>query len=342
MSYTPKFQKILDDIKEAHAQKASAEEIHTMFLEGCRSIGQVERLCNLYRIRPKRATPGQKSRMSFFYPNKMQLEYLKGRTNRDMILKMRQGGVTTLSCMVALDSCLFTEGFNAGIMAHVKDNVKKIFRITKNAFLQFQRDWGDFYPVTNVRDNVSELGIKETGAELFVATETKGLTLDFLHISEAAFVDDSRISESIESVPFSGRVVLETTPDTASGMFYEMWDNYWKEESHASFKGWFFPWWYQYPEKEDIETLTPKEPLNLTDKEQQLVHEHGLTDAHIVWRRMKVSEVGGDEGEFMRKYPEDPRMCFLSGARSVFPAGALNSMWKNEKVPTFVGSLVAA
>lgn len=339
MGYTPKFAESIAKVEAAIAQDASELEIQNLFKAEMLALGPYERLNNLYRIRPKRPVPGETSRMQFFRMNKMQEDYWKNRTNRDLILKMRQGGVTTFSCLVGLDKALWEPGTHSAILAHVRDNVKKFFRISKTAFTQFQKDWGNFYPVTNTRDNVSELGIKETGSELIVCTESKGLTLDFLHISEAAFVEDSRISESIESVPLSCQIIMETTPDTASGMFYDLWDLYHKGDP-CLYKAHFYPWWFQYPEEEDLPHLIPTKDFKLTDKEQVLVNQHELTNNHIMWRRLKISESGGDEGEFLRKYPEDPMTCFLSGSNSVFSAETLAALWKNERVPSFVGDII--
>lgn len=339
MGFTPKFQEFSSKLQSLIDSKATTEYLRSFFQEQCIEMGSYERLNNLYRIRPKRPIPGEVSRYQFFTMNKMQDDFWKNKTTRDLILKMRQGGVTTLSCLVALDKALWEPGTTSAIMAHVRDNVKKFFRITKSAFQQFQKDWGDFHPVTNSRDNVSELAIKETGSELIVCTESKGLTLDFLHISEACFVEDSRISESIESVPLTSHIIMETTPDIASGMFYDLWD-LWLKGEPCLYTGHFYPWWFHYPEEEDLAQLRATSNFKLTDSEAILLKENNLTPEHIMWRRLKVSESGGSEAEFMRKYPEDPKTCFLSGSSSVFSAEVLHALWKLERLPAFTGDLV--
>ena len=340
MSYTPKFQEVLDKCTALLEQSrgVATPEIQEFFKESIRNLGPYERINNLYRIRPKRPVPGERSRLQFFKFNKSQEYIWKNRSNRDLILKPRQAGITTMSCIRALDRCLWEDGINTAIMAHVLPNVRIYFRIIKTAFRAFQTDWGSIYPVTNIVDNVNELALKETGSTLRVCVETKGLTLDFLHISEACFVEDARISESLESVPLTGEVVMESTPNTASGMFYEIWDM-WSRGEASTFKGIFFPWWVSYPEEEDLPHLKPNGKFTYTDKELLLVEQHDLTPEHILWRRLKLSEAGGDEGEFNRKYPEDPQTCFLSGSNSVFPPQILASLYKLQRLPAFVGEL---
>ena len=349
MSYTPIFQKIIDECVKRDEQKKSVEATREYFREACIEVGQYERLNNLYRIRPKRSLLGERSRMQFFRMNEIQEFFWKNKTNRDLILKMRQGGVTTLSCLIALDLSIFQQGAQSVIMAHARDNVKKIFRITKSAFRAFQRDWYELCPVTEVVDNVTELEINETGSHLMVSTETKGLTLDFLHISEAAFIEDNRISESVESVPLSAWIVMETTPDVAAGLYYDLWEsgevgdkNY---KLQGLYKNHFFPWWFHYPEVEDLPVLKPDKDFYLTDKEKVIerkIRDHLQLDSiapHILWRRIKIAECGGDEGEFMRKYPEDPMTCFLSGSKSVFPASILVNLFRQETNPRYLGDL---
>jgi len=339
MSFTPKFKKVLDELDTMAARKEPIDVLRAFFRDKMIELGPKERINNLYKIRPKRAVPGERSRYISFRMNKVQDHYFDNRQNRDSVLKMRQIGLTTLSCIIGLDMCLFNMGNNACIMAHVLPNVRKYFRITKNAFIQFQKDWGTLYPVTNTVDNVAELHIGETGSIMMVATETKGLTLDFLHIAEAAFVPNSRIEESIESVPLSGHVIMESTPDGASGIFYDHWSSFLTDPESSLFECHFYPWWWHYPEKQDIPYLKRPRVFVATEQEEELMKKYELTDDHIIWRRNKISESGNNESEFLKKYPEDPITCFLSGAHSVFDSDTTRSLWINAHDPAFRGDL---
>ncbi len=339
MSFTPAFQKMYDELQAGIDAGWSGERIESFFQESCKALGPYERLNNLYRVRPKTAAPGSTERVVFFRFNPMQEKYWANKTHRDLALKMRQGGFTTLKCIQAFDKAIWEQGTRSAIMADTSAHVKEYFGITKLALKWFQKDWGAFYKVTSPVDNVTKLEIAETGSHLLVCTNARGLTLDFLHIAEAAFIDDQEISDSMEAVPLSGEITLETTADTASGLFYELWDRALKD-SQVLFTGHFFEWWVRYPEPEDIKYLKVAPDFKPTADESALMHEHGLNNNHLIWRRLKISECKGDVGEFLRKYPEDPMTCFLSGASSVFPPDVLAALWKNEKAPAFVGDLV--
>lgn len=347
MQYTPKFQEILDKVDSMSLGRYSKGEIQEFFQETVRNLDTEERIENMYRIRPKapaeEGTTGKTrsvSRVIQFKKNRMQLALANAQTNRDLVLKMRQGGVTTYSGLVELDKTIWLPDFQSAMMAHVQPRVKDILLSIKGSYRLFQRDWGDLYPTSTNTDNVNQLVIKETDSCLRVCTETKGLALDRLHISEASFVGDDKISESCESVPQGGQIVMETTPNIADGFFYDMAMMCYNKE-YCPYTFHFFPWWFHYPEPGNEQYFQPKPDIIYSDKEKILIKQHGLTPVQIVWRRMKLAECRGDEGEFCRLYPEDPITCFMSGGRSVFPLEALAALWKNEKPPAFRGDLTS-
>ena len=108
----------------------------------------------------------------------------------------------------------------------------------------------------------------------------------------------------------SGRIIMESTPNTASGMFYDIWmEN--EQGNKTMYKNHFFPWWFQYPEEGDLDRIDFPKDFIYSDEEALLVKAHDLTKDHIMWRRLKISESGNDKSEFLRKYPEDPMTCFF-------------------------------
>ncbi len=79
------------------------------------------RLNNLYFIKNKK---GKKTKFRF---TREQDEYFKGMHSRNIILKARQLGFTTLECIIQLDAALF-EGAACGLIAHNLDDANKLFR----------------------------------------------------------------------------------------------------------------------------------------------------------------------------------------------------------------------
>lgn len=76
---------------------------------------------SLYKIKDK---AGQ---TITFKPNAVQQVLLERLWYRDLILKSRQHGLTTLICILWLDAALFRAGTHAGVVAHKKADAEKFF-----------------------------------------------------------------------------------------------------------------------------------------------------------------------------------------------------------------------
>ena len=85
------------------------------------------RLTHLYKIQNK------EGQLVFFKPSRVQLRILSSLPKhlRWRILKYRQGGVTTLFCILYLDEVLWNSGLNAAIIAHDQSTLDKIFMIDR-------------------------------------------------------------------------------------------------------------------------------------------------------------------------------------------------------------------
>lgn len=79
------------------------------------------RLNNLYFITDKQ---GKKVR---FRMTQEQVDYFQGMHTRNIILKARQLGFTTLVCIVQLDAALF-EAAKCALIAHTLNDAKRLFR----------------------------------------------------------------------------------------------------------------------------------------------------------------------------------------------------------------------
>ena len=64
----------------------------------------------------------------FFQPNRSQKRLLANLWHRNVILKARQLGFTTLICILWLDTALFSENMRCGIIAQDREAAEVIFR----------------------------------------------------------------------------------------------------------------------------------------------------------------------------------------------------------------------
>lgn len=303
----------------------------SQFVYEMRALGWRERMRNLYRIKDK-----ETGQFVFFKPNSFQDRFEEERSGRDIILKCRQVGFTTWSCIYALDRALW-DGWNTGIMSHIRERTGMLFAIIKNANDWYKRDWGKYYLPVQEQDSSNGISWVESKASITVSYDFRGLTLRFLHVSEAGFIESDRLIGSMQAVPEAGEIILESTPNGSGGMYYNQW-NLWKKEGDlAPFKGYFCAWHQHYPEHP--ERWINKE-IKLNEKELELKELYGLENYHLAWRRWKINEsCDGSEEVFDVEYPSDDISCFLSGSDQVFASKTLKLQESFVKDPSFIGVL---
>jgi len=134
------------------------------------------RISNLYFIINKR---GQRVR---FVPNEAQIEFLRGCSKRDLILKARQLGFTTLLCIVGLDEAIFNDNWSVAIIAHKLEDAKRIFQEkVKYPYDQLPDELKAARPL--VKDAADSLQFAN-GSKISVTNSARSGTLQRLHISE--------------------------------------------------------------------------------------------------------------------------------------------------------------
>lgn len=253
------------------------------------------RLETLYKITTKQG------KLENFKPNEIQRRINADKSKRKIILKARQFGVTTNEVIKMLDYALWTPNRNACILAHEQDGIRKIFSIARRAYDNLP------YPCTIELDRGGgsqyEMRFPEMGSKIYCDLESRGDTIHWLHISEAAFVDDpDRIKATMQAVPLNGIITLESTPNGLN-WFHDEWMNSGLYSKH------FYPWFLHHEYK--IET----DPLSLSNDEEKLCKyaknrfNIDILHSQIAFRRLKQREL---KHLFQQEYPEDEGTCFLA------------------------------
>ena len=309
------------------------------------ALGHEERIQNLYRVQDKLT-----KKASFFQPNAPQKRYLKQKAKRNIILKCRQVGFTTLNCIRALDYALWEPNSRSGILCHKLHTVKSIFNdITKFCYTWFTKDWGKFYKPVQKADSATSLSFEHDGlgrsleSSILVMHDFRGKTLHFLHVSEAGWIEESRLLGSVNGVPDNGQVTLESTANGQGNQFHTLWGKWREKERYAPYQGCFVPWYEFYPEDEndwdfaeDVKDWSSEE-LDLLE-----AYEGYVTKPKLLWRRWCIeAKCNGSVELFNQEYPTNDQDCFLANAASVFPYGILKMQSNNCKDPVLVGNLTS-
>lgn len=343
--YTPKFLKLWEKVSAVIEEDGEVSlRARTLFRDGCIELGHLERLSNLYRVRHKLDQVAK-----FFVPNRVQQKFLDEHCGRDIILKSRQCGYSTLSCIRALDKALWEENASTGIMAHKQSTVTTIFDdLVKFSYTWFLKDWAQLYRPVQKANSSTALVFTEDGlgkplnSSMTVAFDFRGRTVNFLHVSEAAFIEPERLLGSLQAVPATGAIILESTPN-GQNEFHRLWRLWETAGRQAPYRGFFVPWYQFYPEdpadgKWDLDLET--KPLSI--EERKIEEAYSLTHPQLAWRRYTIEAAClGDSDRFQNEFPENTIDCFLTGGEAqVFPATLIKGAQKTVREPAKVGFLL--
>lgn len=261
------------------------------------------RLNNLYTIVNKA------SERIKFQENPVQKILNDSHSKRKMILKARQHGVTTGEVLRQLDATMFNRNFTACILAHEDDGIAKIFNNPRNAYKhmpdnlkpRLDRGGGSKY----------EMYFPDINSRIYCDLESRGDTIQWLHVSEAAFMDQARLNATLQAVPIDGIVTIETTPNGLENFFYEMW-----ADNEANYQKFFFPWFFnpEYQIPIDPSLFKPTEEEKELIKKVYRNHKIKLSPTQINYRRFKQEEL---KKNFIQEYPEDDITCFIHSGRTV-------------------------
>jgi hypothetical protein len=268
------------------------------------------RLKHIYKIINK---DGQKV---LFSPNKIQELVNRSNSKKKIALKSRQIGFSTNEILKQFDFTIFNKNITSVILAHENDAIEKLFRIVTRAY-NFMPS--DLKPrIDRGGGSKNELYFPEINSRIYCDLESRGDTIQWLHVSEAAFMRDSiKLKSTLQAVPLNGVTTIESTPNGLGNYFYELWNDL--EQNYEKF---FFPW-FMFPDYK-IET---KEALALSDEERELRkmalknYKINISDEQILFRRLKKIELKQYSEQiqvpFEQEYPEDDIGCFIASGNSV-------------------------
>ena len=244
--------------------------------------------------------------------NRAQRAYGERCTNRNIVLKARQLGITTYIASRFFLNTIMCPGTVTVQVAHDQSSAEAIFRIVRRFLENLPEHWRSGVLQTS-HANVRQIVFPKIDCEYRVETAAdpnagRGLTIRNLHCSEVARWpgDAAETLASLRAaVPPEGEVVLESTPNGAGGCFFEEWQS-------AGEKGYtqhFFPWWWE-------ESYRRAPGANdLGDEERALVTKHGLTAEQIAFRR----ELRANFGKLAKQeFAENAAECFLASGECVF------------------------
>jgi hypothetical protein len=268
-----------------------------------------------------------------FVMNPIQRKYYRNRTDRDIICKPAQCGMTTMFLVLLFVDTITHPGTNTVILAHEEFLAKRLLDR-----VQFMYDMipNDKKPV--MKNDAQDIKTFDIHSAMYIGSSKgfhfgRGLAVHNLLCSEIAFYDnpEKSVHPIMQRVVPGGRIIFESTP-FGEGFFSAEFKKARRRQS--TFKPHFFTWYqqpeYRFPPELGL-TQDNHSPLtNLTSDEIELMENKKLNEEQIRWRRYKIAELGE---AFFQEFPEDPNTCFLSASETVFDKYKLVSMFDQVKKP---------
>ncbi len=307
------------------------------------------RICSgqLYKIMIK--TDDGEGSVVPFVPNRAQRRLLSRLWHRNIILKARQLGFTTLVAILWLDHALFNADQRCGIIAQDREAAEMIFRDkVKLAYERLPAFLRERMPLA--RDSASELLFAHNNSSVRVATSMRSGTIHRLHVSEmgkigAKYPQKARevVTGSLPAVPLDGIAIIESTSEGQEGEFYRMTmrarevDEKGVELSPRDFRFHFFPWWQEEAyrlEHPGAAVITQKDLEHFAEVEATMgcTLDQQQRNWYVATRE---SEFSGDPELMWQEYPSTPDEAFKVSTEGTYYAVQLTAARKAGRIGFF-------
>lgn len=292
------------------------------------------RLNNLYYITDK------SGKRVIFRMNEAQRLLFENMWFFNIILKARQLGFSTAIQIFILDSALFNEDMNCGVVAQDLAKAREIFRTKIMYPYDHLPDWLRC-EIPTITKNTTEVTFANK-SKITVSTGFRSGTVQILHVSEFAKIcatqegkADEVIDGTLNAVHPGNIAFIESTAEGAAGHYYEMClDSMSRQDANLEltdidFKFFFFPWW-------DEPTYTMNPPatgLKLTKAQDEYFSAlESFLGKHIPEDRKMwyITKERQQKGKMKQEFPSTPQEAFLTSGRKVFNDVSL--MLANSKV----------
>jgi hypothetical protein len=236
---------------------------------------------------------------------------------RAIILKGRQGGVSTYTEGRFYWRVTHRKGVRAFILTHEQEATNSLFEMVERYHEHCPRE---VRPHTGA-SNEKEIHFDRLDSGYRVATAgTKAAgrsqTLQYLHWSEVAFSPfaETHATGVMQAVPMAPgtEVILESTANGIGNFFHKTWQD--AEAGKSEYIAIFVPWFWT-----DEYRLPVAADFKLEAEEIAVQSAHDLDLEQMAWRRAKIVELGS-EAKFCQEYPATAAEAFQSsGGDSYIP-----------------------
>ena len=241
--------------------------------------------------------------------------------DRNIVLKSRQMGISTLVSAYALWTMIFHPGKNVLILSTVQNTSKEIvskIRLANNSLPSWLK-------VPTVEDNRLSLKFKNESRVLAAssaADSARGFSSYLLVMDECAFIENAEEvwTSAQQTMATGGRAILLSTPNGVGNFFHQMWVD--AESKKNTFKTIRLKW-DKHPERDQSWRDKQTSELGIKRASQECDTEflssgNTVVDTAIIehYRHNKCKQPvemrGGDHGYWIWEYPDYTRDYIVS------------------------------
>ena len=303
------------------------------------------RLSNLYKIIVK-GDDDDDGLVLQFRPNRAQRRLLRRLHTRNLILKARQLGFTTLIAILWLDTALFSKSpIRCGMIAQDKEAAANIFRDkVRFAYERLPESLRLAMPLEKASAN--EFVFAHNKASIRVATSMRSGTIHRLHVSEmgkigAKYPQKARevVTGSFPAVPQTGVIVVESTAEGREGEFYKLTmrakslSDAGRRLGRKDFAFHFFPWF-----EEPGYVLDPRQVV-ISEQDREYFEEveakigRPLSNEQRAWYvATRESDFSGEDEKMWQEYPSTPEEAFQVSTEGCFYSKQLTAARKDRRI----------
>lgn len=266
------------------------------------------------RVVPFILNPVQRSFLTELRATRMAADGLRG--CREIVLKARQHGFTTLILALFYHDTVTNEGVNTVIVPHRREDAEEMLQTVQ---IFYDGTPARYKPVIRY-NSTYRMSFPKLRSQITIATGGsrsvgRSRTIHNLLVTELPFWPDAgeNLAPLLDTVPVNGNVVIESTPGGVGDEFYRRAQQ--AEKGLGQFRLHRYAWWCN---KDYRIALDPGESLEpYTDDEIELIGSAGLVPEQIKWRREMLADRGA------RKFAQEYECDFSRSGRMVFDATAL-------------------
>lgn len=265
---------------------------------------------------------------------------------RDIGLKSRKLGMTTLALGLATHECMTVDNTAAAFISYEKTRTQRSFRIVHTALSKMPKeDSGVVIKPATSKQTVNEIVFENSNSHMFVGTAGgmqfgRGDTPNIVVLDEYAFYNPEAVADLNAGLlnaldVMDSWVFVISTPNGHNhfrSLYMKAKEGAEDESTGSIWTPHFYPWWWD-EEDSSIPPGHPRVPdayrddFMPTEAEARLMLDHNLSLDNIRWRRMKIKGMeetnDGDERLFRQEYPENDIDCFLFSEDLFFESDAI-------------------